>query len=83
MPAFELWALDRDNGDRLRVYAIDEWDARDQVTSALGVPAQDEAMYACAEKDGFKPPLNVIVHANGEQTPVPEPYGAACRSSLH
>ena len=73
MPTFFVWPLSHEKEDRFWVYAIDDWDARAQVASTLGIDAHDESTFGCKEDDRFSAPLNVIVHANGERTEVPEP----------
>ncbi|WP_158811018.1 hypothetical protein [Beijerinckia sp. L45] len=73
MPTFAVWPLDAADTDSFWVYAIDDWDARAQVSTTLGIDAHNEARYACDEDNRFRPPLNVIVHSGGELTGVAEP----------
>jgi hypothetical protein len=55
------------------VYALDEWDAWDQVTRALGLTATDERLFNVMEMPGLTMPLDLIRHSTGEWTNVPAP----------
>ena len=82
MPTFFVWPLGHEEEDRFWVYAIDDWDARAQVASTLGIEAHDETAYGCREDNRFTSPLNVIIHANGERTEVPEPPQIRARQGI-
>jgi hypothetical protein len=55
------------------VYALDEWDARDQITRALCIDANDETLFVVIEIVGLSMPLDLIRHSTGEWTTVPVP----------
>jgi hypothetical protein len=73
MPTFYVWPIEPGDQESFWVYAIDDWDARSQIATALGIEANDEASYGCAEDNRFTPPLNIIVHSCGELTGVRDP----------
>lgn len=73
LPTFRIWAAHRTDGTTLWVYAIDEFDARQQIASTLRLDAHDEFKFHCSEDDRFKMPLNKILHSNGEWMEVPPP----------
>jgi hypothetical protein len=73
MPNFYVWSRDNCGEDAFWVYAIDDWDARNQVSEALALPTHDAFLFGCKEDNRFKTPLDVIIHATGERTQVPAP----------
>jgi hypothetical protein len=73
MPNFYVWPKALADDDRFWVYAIDDFDAREQIASTLCVNAHDENLYDCVEDSRFKMPLNLILHNSGEWTEVATP----------
>jgi hypothetical protein len=83
MPTFALRPRGTSDEDSFWVYAIDDWDARAQIASSLGIAAHDETLFGCEEDNRFKPPLNVIVHSTGELTGVADITGSFCPCGEH
>lgn len=79
MPTFRVWSLRESDGEFFWVHAIDDFDARDQVSRALNVAALDECLFGSEQDRRFKLPLNRIMHSCGEWTEVPLPNMLRCR----
>ena len=74
MPTFRVWPREpTDDDDVFWVYALDDWDARHQITVTLGFDTQDKARYACEEDAIVTVPLNHIAHKDGKFTVCPTP----------
>jgi hypothetical protein len=73
MPNFHVWSMGQTEDHRFWIYAIDDFDARDQIASTLRVNAHCEETFGCEQDDRFKVPLNMILHSTGEWTEVPAP----------
>ncbi|WP_158808196.1 hypothetical protein [Beijerinckia sp. L45] len=55
------------------VYAIDEWDARDQIARTLKLDVHNERRFDCAEAPNLRLELDVIVHRDGTRTGIVRP----------
>jgi hypothetical protein len=73
MPNFYVWPTGRPGDDSFWVYAIDDFDARDQISTTLHLRAHCEESFGCEVDSRFKLPLNKILHSTGEWTEVPVP----------
>jgi hypothetical protein len=74
MPTYRVWHLGPDGDDEtVWVYAVDDWDAREQVAATLGLAAHDAATFGCEEDGRMVMPLNLIVHKNGELFEIAKP----------
>jgi hypothetical protein len=73
MPTYNLYREAAGTDECWWVYALDEWDARDQIERTLGIDAQNAALYECNEDVGLTVPLHVIVGGNGKKTNVRGP----------
>ncbi|WP_158811396.1 hypothetical protein [Beijerinckia sp. L45] len=80
MPNFYVWPMGQANEDSFWIYALDDFDARDQIASTLSVDAHCEKTFGCEQDDRFKVPLNMILHSTGEWTQVPDPRGCCDRA---
>lgn len=78
MPNFHVSAKGEIDHDSFWVYAIDDFDAREQIASTLCVNAHDEDDYDCVEDGRFRMPLNLILHNSGEWTEVATPRQLRC-----
>ena len=74
MPNFFVWPRARTNADGFWVYALDAFDARDQIQLTLKIDTHDEQSYGCKEDDRFKVPLNLILQTSGEWMEVATAY---------
>jgi hypothetical protein len=73
MPTFNLYRETSGVEECWWVYAVDEWDARDQIERTLGFNAHCRISYQCNEDVGMRAPLNVIIDSNGRNTSVKGP----------
>ncbi|WP_158809685.1 hypothetical protein [Beijerinckia sp. L45] len=73
MPNYVVRRNGDSDPDRMWVYAVDEWDAREQIASTLQVDAHNSKAYECREEQDFKVPLDMILHESGEWTEVALP----------
>ncbi|WP_158807911.1 hypothetical protein [Beijerinckia sp. L45] len=55
------------------IYAIDDWDARDQIARTLRIQAHDETLYTCKIDYTRRLPLDVILDCDGNATAVKRP----------
>ncbi|WP_158808790.1 hypothetical protein [Beijerinckia sp. L45] len=78
MPNFHVWPMGQTDHDSFWVYAIDDFDAREQIAATLRLNAHDEDEYGCVEDNRFKMPLNLILHDSGEWTEVATPQQLRC-----
>jgi hypothetical protein len=57
MPTFRIWnRTHTPDADMVWVYAIDEWDARNQIADTLCLDAHDEIAFACEQDDSVAAP---------------------------
>lgn len=80
MPTFLICPVDDMDCDSFWVYALDDFDAREQIARTLRVDASDEGRFEASEVTLFKMPLNIILHSSGEWTQVPAPKEVLCFS---
>jgi hypothetical protein len=73
MPTFYVWPRCETEHDSFWIYAIDDFDARQQIASTLKIDSNNEDIFGCDEDHRFKMPLNKILHNSGEWTEVPPP----------
>jgi hypothetical protein len=73
MPSYRVFHNTNDFGESWWVYAVDEWDARDQIARTFGIDAQNRIRYQCREDASVRPELNIIIDAQGRLTPTKLP----------
>jgi hypothetical protein len=70
MPNYIVWPKAVSDARCHWVYAVDEWDAREQVGTTLHVDAHDKKSFGCQIDARFKTPLSIVLHSSGDWTKV-------------
>lgn len=73
MPNYVLCEIGSSEAENIWVYALDEWDAREQIATTLQLDAHNSDAFLCRVDARFKLPLRMILHASGEWTEVATP----------